>query len=241
MIQPKEPTMRPLSDLFSVVLSSVATIALGTLSICLLSATGLTAAEIPFSTEQTVDSAWNGAADLVWADVDTDGDLDVVSAGRDVNRVAVWRQDFGGAWTELTVDSSITGPISVVAADFDGDHDLDIAAGTTGGEIFWYENLNGAGSSWTEHSIFSYGMGEVDVSAGDVDSDGRMDLISAVDETPHQIVWWRQVPGTGISTTAAGIATGFQGASSTFPIDMDGDGDVDVVATASINNDVALV
>ena len=70
------------------------------------------------------------------ADVDGDGDLDVV-AGSVHRRVAWFDNDGEGGFTERPISGPnlAGGAISVYAADVDGDGALDVIAGFQGGAV----------------------------------------------------------------------------------------------------------
>lgn len=78
------------------------------------------------------------------ADVDGDGDIDVLAASQDYG--IRWYENDGGSppsFTERTVPSTgVGGPSSVFATDMDGDGDTDVLAAFIfgAGSIAWYEN-----------------------------------------------------------------------------------------------------
>lgn len=82
------------------------------------------------------------------ADLDGDGDLDIVSASRTDGRI-VWFENTDGAGTfavgaDIAVFSS-AGP--VVAADLDNDGDMDLVVFDQGEfQLVWYENTDGKAS-----------------------------------------------------------------------------------------------
>ena len=77
------------------------------------------------------------------ADIDGDGDMDVISAVHYGDTVT-WYENDGNAdptWTAVDISTSQDQPIKVHVADMDGDGDLDIvAASTLDYTITWYEN-----------------------------------------------------------------------------------------------------
>ena len=86
----------------------------------------------------------NGAESVVAADVDGDGDVDVLSASVYDNKIA-WYENDGrrGTFGPQRVDLAPrpTAPYSVFAADVDGDGDVDVlSASVYDNKIAWYEN-----------------------------------------------------------------------------------------------------
>jgi FG-GAP-like repeat len=77
------------------------------------------------------------------ADMDGDGDMDVLGAARSSKDITWWEntEGDGTAWTEHTVDGEFAGAQSVYATDMDGDGDPDVlGAARTDGDITWWEN-----------------------------------------------------------------------------------------------------
>lgn len=67
---------------------------------------------------------------VVAADLDGDGDVDLVTANRGTNRVTVFHNDGNGIFNAVLVRSFAVGgvgPYAIAAADLDGDCDLDLA------------------------------------------------------------------------------------------------------------------
>ena len=94
-------------------------------------------------TERNVTGAFNGAWSVYAADVDGDGDLDVLGAALDADDIIWWENTTGDgiAWTEHTVNGVYDGASSVHAADIDGDGDMDVlGAAYNADEITWWES-----------------------------------------------------------------------------------------------------
>ena len=60
------------------------------------------------------------------ADVDGDGDMDVLSASAGGNKIAWYENGGSGNFTTHTISTVADGPYSVFAADVDGDGDMDV-------------------------------------------------------------------------------------------------------------------
>ncbi len=101
-------------------------------------------------TEHTVDGSFDSARSVYAADVDGDGDMDVLGAAYIADDITWWENTDGSgtSWTEHTVDGSFGGAISVCAADVDGDDDMDVlGAARNDDDITWWEvtEFNSAG------------------------------------------------------------------------------------------------
>ena len=192
------------------------------------------AATIPF-TGHVIDGAFNGAISLTDADLDGDGDLDVVGAAYTGNDVAWWESDgtpANGGWVTHTIDAAVSGAIDVATADLDGDGDLDVigAAKLSGGSVVWWANDGTPqDGGWTTHTIDVASLIEA-TSAADLDGDGDLDVLGAV-AGAADITWWENdgTPANGgwITHTISGT---FAGGASVTPADLDSDGDLDVVS-----------
>jgi hypothetical protein len=103
-----------------------------------------TASDASAWTVHAIDAAFDGAQWVDTADVDDDGDLDVLGAASNDNAITWWENTASdaSAWTAHNVDADFTGARTVHAADLDDDGDLDLAGAAYGGDLVtWWENL----------------------------------------------------------------------------------------------------
>jgi hypothetical protein len=198
-------------------------------------------AHYPAPGDVTVDAYFDGANSVYGADVDGDGDLDVLGAAYYADDITWWENAAGdgSAWTEHTVDGAFDGAASVYAVDVDGDGDMDVlGAAAIADDIAWWENTAGDGSGWSEHSVDTDFDGPYDVYAADVDGDGDVDVLSAAWYT-DDIAWWENTAGDGSAWSEHSVDTDFDAAFHIHAADVDGDGDLDVVGAAYKGNDIA--
>jgi len=191
-------------------------------------------------TEHTVDGSFDGAFYVSSADMDGDGDIDVLGAAENANDISWWENADGSgtSWTEHAVDDAFTGAVCVEAADVDGDGDMDIlGAADDINDIVWWENTNGDGTIWSEHAIDGEFDGATGVHAADMDGDGDVDVLGGA-TIDNDIAWWENTDGGGTSWTEHTVDSDFDGAKIVYAADMDGDGDLDVLGTAEDAGDI---
>ena len=184
----------------------------------------------------------DGAASVFVADIDSDGDLDIVSASANDDAIA-WYENDGAAnpsWSSSDIATSADGAKSVFVADMDGDGDLDVVSAAYGDDtIAWYENDGGSDPSWTARDIASSADAGFGIFAADMDGDGDMDIVSA-SGNDDAIAWYENDGDANPSWTAADIATTADGARSVYVADIDRDGDLDIVAASYEDDAISL-
>jgi hypothetical protein len=200
--------------------------------------------------QRVVDNSVAGPMDLDIADMDGDGDADILCAADDLlsssDRILWWENADGNGsnWVEHVVDAAFSGAGSVDAADCDKDGDLDIVGGTsavngTAPDIKWWENLDGAGGNWATHRVGDGRFSRVyDVATADVDRDGDSDILGVARED-NDVSWWENLNGDGTLWRENIITTYFNGAGAVAAADIDGDGETDVAVAATDGDAVA--
>ncbi|MBI4773846.1 MAG: DUF11 domain-containing protein [Deltaproteobacteria bacterium] len=170
------------------------------------------------------------------ADVDGDGDPDVVAGLQDGDKI-VWFENVDGKgkqWRFKPVDTAeAQAPRSVFVADMDGDKDMDVVAALyTVEKIVWYENVGGQGAKW-QAKVIAQGEqsgGPTSVFVVDIDSDGDPDVLGA-GWLKDDIWWYENVDGKGGSWSGHLLFDGgSQGASTVLAADLDGEGSLDALS-----------
>jgi VCBS repeat-containing protein len=189
-------------------------------------------ATTPFTTSHVISTTADTTFAVVAADLDGDGDMDLVSAER--NRVSWYQNDGQQQFTQYAISTSVARAESVFVIDLDNDGDLDVlSASSEDSTIAWYENT--AGSVFISHIITTDTMQPLSVFAADMDGDGDIDVLSA--SRDNQIIWY---PNDGNQVFGSITINNLSyGAAAVFAADVDSDGDMDVVTASSYDNTVA--
>jgi L-ascorbate metabolism protein UlaG (beta-lactamase superfamily) len=195
----------------------------------------------PSFTAANITTSAGGGFSVYAADIDNDGDLDIISAAYDDDKIAWYESDGASdpSFTARTIATSIDGAASVYAADIDNDGDIDVlSASYVDDKIAWYENDGAADPSFTARTIATSTGGAYSIYAADIDNDGDMDIISAAYDD-DKIAWYESDGASDPSFTARTITTSADGARSVYAADIDNDGDIDVLSASTLDNKIA--
>jgi gliding motility-associated-like protein len=194
-----------------------------------------------FFREQVVSTGAGGAFSVHVGDVDGDGDLDILSASQNDNKIS-WYANDGTAnptFTEQVVSSSANTAHSVHAADVDGDGDLDIlSASVFDFKIAWYENDGATIPSFTEQVVSVGANNAESVHVGDMDGDGDLDILSA-SSVDDKIAWYENNGGVNPTFFERTVSTSANSARSVYVGDLDGDGDLDILSASANDAKIA--
>ncbi len=135
--------------------------------------------EFPTLPQTTSDPEWTlGARLTAAADLDSDGDQDLLLAGANDHVLWLENVDSRGAFGQIHFVTDANAPVS--AHDLDGDGDLDLVESNTYFDsdnwyLGWYENTDGRGHFLKSHRIAAGVSGQAHVL--DVDGDNHQDLV----------------------------------------------------------------
>ncbi len=189
-----------------------------------------------FSSKHEVMTGISGLNGISNADLDGDGDQDIISYASGNGKIS-WFENLDGTGNfarPQIINDSLSQYYNFIA-DIDNDGDQDIAALVDGYELWWYENLDGQGDNWASHYIYTWtwtgstlGVGRRSLFVTDINGDGNPDLISA-SAKGDLVAWFDNTDGAGSFSAPIVITTDVSGTDDLVPIDMDGDLDLDLV------------
>jgi len=179
-----------------------------------------------------LDGNFTRANGVVSADVDGDGDMDILGSAIDANDIAWWENDGSQTFTKHIIDGNFLGALSVEVADVDGDGDIDVsAAAFSGNETAWWQN--DGNQNFTKHIIDA--IVATSVYPKDVDGDGDLDFLGA-SFNDNSISWYANDGNQNFTKHL--IEVNYSSPFDAYPVDMDGDSDIDVAGSAGFGNTI---
>ncbi|HTL33492.1 MAG TPA: VCBS repeat-containing protein [Kofleriaceae bacterium] len=189
----------------------------------------------------TVVGAFTGYSRMIKAaDIDGDGDLDILTGGAWGTQLLLFRND-GATWTDVTASQVPQQTTSIGDAEFgdvDGDNDLDIvlvdwgtgnAASNGGGKTMLYRN-NGMGT-FTDETTADMPAGLVkwswDLELADVDNDFDLDVLVSCKSCTSSLLYRND--GNGHFADDPNALPHFGNNYEFEPMDIDGDNDLDLL------------
>jgi hypothetical protein len=183
----------------------------------------------------------DGVTAAVCADIDMDGDMDVISTFYTSAKIC-WFDNIDGNGTfalgQILSDSA-DGAISVFAADIDGDDDTDVVGASWEiNQISWFDNMDGSGIFGEENVVSTSATGVSCVYCADIDNDNDQDIVAALPEA-DRVVWYENTDGEGYFSGENIITTSVDNVLRISVADLDNDGDMDVISASSNDDKIA--
>jgi hypothetical protein len=189
-------------------------------------------------TRHEIDGSFKNVMSLEIADMDRDGNPDVLASGWSANQVAYWKNGGGSVpvWTKVTVRANFTNAHDAHPFDLNNDSLTDIVGVSAylGRVVAWYQNPNG---SFTEQVIDNTFTGGRALAIGDYNNDGNTD-VTAVSATQKKLVVYYASNENPVVWTKEVIAQDLDGAHEVINYDADNDGDMDLLTSAYNSNQI---
>lgn len=186
-----------------------------------------------FENEQIITSSINNPNKIITADIDGDGDLDVIASSRSDAKLT-WYENLDGNGDfgpQRIVGSGILSIEAFAANDLDGDGDIDIVSGNSNSSsspFFWFENLDGQGNFSRSISL-GWTSGLNNVVSIDMDYDGDNDIVYNVGWSADGITWLENVDGQGDFSQTNQITTSIGNGNKLEFKDINNDGFIDLI------------
>ena len=196
---------------------------------------------VPFGAQQVITANADGSISAVAADLDGDGDNDVLASIWDESKIAWYENRLNEASADFGPQQVITATVyavSAVASDLDGDGDADVLAvnigggGTAGGVGWWENRLDEVSADFGPRQVIGQESG-ASVLGADLDGDGDPDVLWGSYD-PHgdgKIAWYENRLDEASVDFGPQQVIATEG-NSVFAADFDGDGDSDVLSAS---------
>ena len=141
-----------------------------------------------------------------FADMDSDGDLDVVMAlgcwapeeqDRPEVHQVVWYEHEGQPgvcpWKKHIICDVFPWAFEALAVDIDGDGQTEVLASAWGenGRLVMFKHQGDPRGPWTMQVLKENWVNANQVIVGDLDGDGRLDIIASAERGSNELRWWR--------------------------------------------------
>ncbi|QEG00152.1 FG-GAP repeat protein [Stieleria maiorica] len=185
-----------------------------------------------FSSIKDVTLEADSARNVFAADIDSDGDMDLVGAS-DLDDAFAWYENNGEEEFVRHVISSVSdGAWDSLAIDLDGDGDVDIlGASREDDTVAWFEN---DGNEQFSRRVISDSVDNVlTITTADMDGDGDLDVIAGGREANTIYLYTNDGQQSFAESVVSSSANGVE---TVEVADLDGDGDLDVLASLVFAN-----
>ncbi len=192
-----------------------------------------------FADKHTIENELYKPSEVNTADLDGDGDLDVLGLVPLYARI-IWYKNQGQGYfstPQIIIEnggSPISNSVDLQTADMDNDGDLDVIMLASGFSIAWYKN-DGQGNFSIMPSISTYPAFADKLRIADINSDGNMDFLVARYDKAGVSCFLNN--GTETFEGPIVIAEEINNISGLRLADMDNDGDVDVLPSYHNQNE----
>lgn len=198
-------------------------------------------AQTTFGEQQNINTEPEHTVFIYTADIDGDGNEDILSASGPDNKIS-WYKNIDGEGTfssEIIITGAVDYAFKVYACDIDSDGDNDvISASLYDNKIAWYENYDGNGNFNNQQIISLDFFSLLSIFPADIDGDDDIDILSSHGDE-NRIIWHENTDGDGTFWVQQFVTAEADWASSVITCDIDSDGDNDVLSTSLGDSKIA--
>ncbi|MBK8100384.1 MAG: VCBS repeat-containing protein [Planctomycetes bacterium] len=175
----------------------------------------------------------DATAKIAAADVDGDGDLDLVHAVRRCSASGqnrLFRNDGDLVFVDVTatqMPAFVDDSNALAVADLDGDSDLDVVFGNNGGNRLYLNDGTGTFVNASGLLLGAGGYVTLSVVAGDIDGDADVDLVFGTNGQQSRV--FVNTPAGFVDETATRLPPDVERTNDLAFLDVDGDQDLDLV------------
>ncbi|WP_178988169.1 T9SS type A sorting domain-containing protein [Winogradskyella schleiferi] len=185
-----------------------------------------------FIQEHIFETTSNSILRINYADVDDDGDMDVIS-GEDNSVLKLYNNNGDGTF-EIPIIFSETGfsyLSGLQVADVDGDNDIDVLASYISDEVIWHEN-DGSGDLSGKHIIIEELSSSSALFVADIDGDNDNDVLFS-NRNADEVGYFLNTDGLGTFGPKVITSEIPQSPRSIYSLDIDDDGDMDMITNSN--------
>jgi hypothetical protein len=167
-----------------------------------------------------------GAYELQPADLDGDGDIDLVVISTDVSQISILLNNGSGSFSAGSTYAAGGTPTGVATADIDNDNDIDLVYTRYIDDLVSVMKNNGDGT-FAARTDYATGDLPMPITLADVDNDGDVDILTSNNNSGTISLLKNNGDGTFAAKTD--FSSSYGRIECITAGDMDGDGDIDLV------------
>jgi hypothetical protein len=170
------------------------------------------------------------------ADLDNDGDIDIVSiGGGSPGELEVFLNNGNGTFASAVVTGISNNPRALTLGDFDSDGFVDVAGSYLGSSTFSIF-LNSGSGSFPTRADYGTSSPSLGIGSADFDADGDLDVVLPINASNTLSVFVNN--GSGIFSFSSNLP--FTSPAHVDVADVDLDGDMDIAASSSSTTNVGI-